>query len=47
MVDATSATGRAIAQRCAIHVPDILADPTYKSVVWRFPCFAMAHRSAS
>jgi GAF domain-containing protein/anti-sigma regulatory factor (Ser/Thr protein kinase) len=33
MVDATSATGRAIAQRCAIHVPDILADPTYKSVV--------------
>jgi len=33
VVDATSATGRAIEQRCAVHVPDILADPTYKSVV--------------
>jgi GAF domain-containing protein/anti-sigma regulatory factor (Ser/Thr protein kinase) len=33
LVDATSATGRAIEQRCAIHVPDILADPTYKSVL--------------
>ena len=33
VVDATSATGRAIEQRCAIHVPDMLADPTYTSLV--------------
>jgi GAF domain-containing protein len=33
VVDANSATGRAVVQRCAIHVPDVLAVPTYTSLV--------------